>query len=87
MQTERLQWDEIKRLYNKEWVQLVDYVWQEGEPYPAAGHVRAHAPDRKEFFRKVREIHPKITDSAFLFVGVPEQDGSVIHSNFHKVVS
>ncbi len=87
MQTEQLTWEEIKRQYDKEWVQLIDYVWPEGEPFPVAGLVRVHAPDRKDFFRKVRELQPKVADSAFLYVGVPEQEQSTIHSNFHKVVS
>ena len=32
-----LTWQEIERRYNEQWVQLIDYEWFEGEPYPAAG--------------------------------------------------
>jgi hypothetical protein len=31
---ERLTRDEIRRRYDGEWVELVHYVWDEGEPYP-----------------------------------------------------
>ena len=49
----KLTWQEIEQKYNREWVQLVDYEWSEGEPFPAVGVVRVHAADRKDFFRKV----------------------------------
>ena len=46
---EKLTWPEIERRYHQEWVQLIDYDWPEGEPYPAAGIVQFHAQTRKEF--------------------------------------
>jgi hypothetical protein len=64
---ERLTWDEIKRQYDGEWVELVDYVWDEGEPYPIEGMVRTHSPSRKVFNRLVLEWAP--ADAARLFVG------------------
>jgi hypothetical protein len=64
---ERLTWDEIRRRYDGEWVELVDYVWDEGEPYPVEGMVRTHSPSRKEFNRLVLERPP--AGAARLFVG------------------
>ena len=83
---ERLSWEEISKRYDKEWIQLIDYVWPEGTPFPEAGVVRVHASDRKEFFRKVQELQPKQTESAFIYVGIPPKDAEVVHTNFHRIV-
>ena len=75
---EILSWPEIEERYNGEWVQLVDYDWPEGKPYPNAGHVRIHATTRKEFNRLVKQAAP--VDAARLFVGKIKFDEGVIFS-------
>ena len=37
----KLTWEEIKKHYNQEWVELVDYDWPDTEPYPRDGVVRS----------------------------------------------
>lgn len=63
----KLTWDEIKKLYDKQWVELVDYDWPEEEIYPRAGVVRAHSLDRAEFYNQVGKDAP--VDSAIVFIG------------------
>lgn len=63
----KLTWDEIKRLYPDEWVELVDYDWPEEEQDPRGGVVRVHAKTRQEFDR-LADIDPP-TDSAYAYVG------------------
>lgn len=63
----RLTWDQIGVLYDKQWIELVNYQWPDVSPYPSAGEVRIHSGDRKEFYRKVK-LNP-VADSAILFVG------------------
>ena len=87
MSTTKLSWEQIQKMYDKEWVQLVDYDWPDGEPFPKSGIVRTHHPERKQFYHKVSQITPKPTDSAFIFVGIPLKDPGVIHTNFHKVLT
>ena len=69
----KLSWEEIKERYNQEWVELVDYDWPDGTPYPQAGIVRAHASERKRFYQNCKE-HDMLegtspSDAAILFVG------------------
>jgi hypothetical protein len=82
----KLTWQEIEQQYNQEWVQLIDYEWPEGEPFPSGGVVRVHAPDRKDFYRKVRETPQRPSDSAFVFVGTHPRTAGVVYNNFHKVL-
>ncbi len=63
-----LTWEEIKKRYDGEWVELVDYEWPEGEPYPRVGVVRTHGINKKRFHQDCRR-EPAPTISAFLFVG------------------
>lgn len=65
--SDKILWEEITKRYRNEWVELVDYIWKDGEPYPTAGIVRVHAEDRKEFYRNANQNRPE--DSAILFVG------------------
>ena len=67
MENKKLTWEEIKKLYNEEWVELIDYDWPEEEPDPRAGVVRMHAKTRIEFDRLAAIDAP--VDSACLFVG------------------
>lgn len=87
MGDEKMQWEQISKEYNNQWVQLIEYVWLEGTPFPQAGVVAVHAAERKDFYQKVRNHQPKQTDSAILYVGVPPKDPGVVYNNFHKVVS
>ncbi len=65
----KLTWQEIKERFDQEWVQLIDYDWPEGEPFPSAGVVQFHASDRKEFDTLSRQ-NP-VDDAACVFVGKP----------------
>lgn len=64
---EKLSWDEIKRRYPDEHVELIDYEWDETEPYPVAGVVRTHSKDHKEFWRLLKAVGQ--LDSAIIFTG------------------
>jgi hypothetical protein len=81
--SKKLSWNEIQKQYDGEWIELVDYDWDETEPDPEAGVVRVHSKNRKEFEDLVRKAPPE--DSALLFVGkivVPE--GMTISSNLNQ---
>lgn len=39
MENVRLTWAQIATQYDCEWVQLVNYEWAEGEPFPSSGIV------------------------------------------------
>lgn len=65
----RLSWNEIREQFDRQWVELVDYDWPEGKPFPKSGVVRVHSSDRREFYRIARNEAP--VDSAILFVGKP----------------
>ncbi len=81
----KLTWREITERYPDEWVELVDYDWDETEPDPHAGVVRAHSKDRKEFESLICRDSPR--DSALLFVGkisIPE--GMTISSNQNQFI-
>lgn len=67
---EKLTWVEIEKLYDQQRVELVDYDWPEGDPYPRSGVVRSHGSNKKEFYQQCRR-EPVPDDSAILFVGVP----------------
>jgi len=79
----KLTWAEIKKQYNQEWVELVDYDWPDEEPYPRQGIVRVHAKHRKDFDNLINEDPP--SDSAFIFVGERLPEPGVIYSaNLHQ---
>ncbi len=60
---EKLTWEEIKKQYDQEWVELVDYDWPDGESHPRSGTLRSHAADKKEFHQQCRR-EPVPDDSA-----------------------
>ena len=64
---EKLSWEEINRRYPNEWVELVDYEWDEADPDPKSGVVRVHSKDSKEFEEMIKRDSP--SDSALVFVG------------------
>lgn len=80
----KISWAEIEKLYDQEWIELVDYDWDLALPYPSAGVVRVHSPDRAEFKKFALTNPPE--DSAFLFVGEPlSEEGVVYNLNLGRV--
>ena len=82
--SKKLSWDQIQKIYDQQWVQLVDYSWETGRPYPSAGVVRIHATTRKEFNRLVLEAPP--VNAARVYVGqstLPE--GTFMSANLIKM--
>lgn len=80
----KLTWEEIKKLYDQEWVELVDYDWPEGTPYPRSGVVRVHDADRKNFHAAVKMQTP--AGSALVFVGTPHMNPQEVRNNLFRVV-
>ena len=83
---EKLSWEEIQQRYNGEWVELVDYEWLEGEPYPKAARIHAHAQSRKDFNKCcVENRFPG--EAARLFVGRAMRTANSIFScNAVKII-
>jgi len=77
---QRLSWEEIKKQYNQQWIELIDYDWPEEDAYPTAGIVRVHAHSRKEFDQLAAIDRPK--DSAFVYVGRQDLPPNTILSTF-----
>lgn len=76
----KLLWEQINRLFKGEWVELVDYEWDETEPEPKSGVVRVHSSDHREFERLIL-VNPPI-HSALIFVGdLSIPSGMTISSN------
>ena len=69
MTEQKLSWEEIEKLYDQEWIELIDYDWSEYDMHPISGIIRVHAKDRSEF-DKLAAINPP-KESAFIFVGRP----------------
>jgi len=67
MENKKLSWAEIEKLYDQQWVELIDFDWPEDEPLPKSGVVRVHAKTRKEFDRLAADNAP--TNSAYVYVG------------------
>lgn len=76
MAGQKTTWGEIERLYDQEWVELVDYDWREEEAYPRSGIVRVHAKSREEF-DDLADINPP-ADSAYVFVGERRKPSGVV---------
>lgn len=68
--TEKMTWEEIEKLFDQEWIELIDYDWSEQAISPRSGIVRVHAKERSEF-DKLAAIDPP-RGSAFIFVGEPK---------------
>ncbi len=73
---EKLNWEEIQKRFDQEWVELVDYEWEDTKPYPSGGVVRVHSNNRKEFDRLILQDPPE--DSAFVFVGKRKRHENVV---------
>lgn len=76
MAGQKTTWEEIRKLYDREWVELVDYDWPEEEAYPRSGVVRVHAKSRQEF-DNLADIDPPV-DSAYVFVGEPQKQSDLV---------
>ena len=82
----RLTWEEIKNSYCDEWVELIDYEWNEFEPKPRSGVVRNHAKSRKELHD--RFMKAPIEDSAMVYTGaIKFTEGTVFSANLHQYMS
>ncbi len=79
----KLSWEEIKQLYDQEWVELINYDWSEEEIDPRAGVVRIHAKNREEFDELVGKDPPY--DSAYVYVGEPEVPANKIFNTFRSI--
>ena len=86
MTGQRYTWKEIEEKFDQEWVELIDYNWPEGDPYPESGVVRTHAGQRKEFYRLANQ-EPIPSDSAILFVGKKSfyKDGVYFVPNLSRI--
>ncbi len=69
MSSQKMKWAEIEKLYDQEWIELIDYDWSENAIHPISGVIRVHAKDRGEFDRLAAINPPK--ESAYIFVGTP----------------
>ena len=79
MAAEKLSWEQIKKLYDHEWVLLDNFDWPEEQEYPKAGIVVIHAKKRAEFDRLIAAREAGF-DSALIFVGEPDHSGDEISS-------
>ena len=61
-------WEEIKSAYPDEWVELVDFEWNDSEPYPRSGIVRVHHRDKK-MLKTILNSKDRPTEAALLFTG------------------
>ena len=79
----KLTWEEIKNTFNDEWVELIDYEWDEFEPKPRYGIVRDHAKSRKELHERFMKLPVK--DSAIVYTGsVKFSEGTIFSANLHQ---
>lgn len=81
----KLTWDEIKQQYDGQWVELIDFDWDEAEPDPQAGVVRCHSKDRKEFHRLILQ-DPVPAEAALVYVGeiFPKKGNIIFSANLHQ---
>ena len=84
---ERLSWSEIRNRYDGEWIELVDFDWDDSEPDPTAGVIRVHSKDRKEFDKLISQGREK--ESAILYVGklLDFPEGHFFNANQHQYFS
>lgn len=80
---EKLSWNEIKERYPEQWVELIDFDWDEFEPDPRNGIVRHNAKQRKEIHAQF--MNDPVDDSAIVFTGKMKiQEGAVFSANLHQ---
>lgn len=76
----RLTWNEIKARYDREWIELVDCDWPEGDQYPLGGVVRVHAAEKKVSYAELNQQLPKPEQSTLLFVGQPARPKGAMYA-------
>lgn len=81
---QKMNWDEIKKKFNEEWVLLEDYDWEETEIDPRAGIVRVHSKDSREFHRLI--LNNSVVDSAIVYVGeiFPNDNNIMLSPTLHQ---
>lgn len=80
---EKLTWEEIKRRYREQWVELIEFDWDEWEPDPCGGIVRHNAQLRKELHDQF--MKDPIDDSAIVYTGnMRIAEGTVFSANLHQ---
>ena len=82
--SKKITWDEIRKIYDGEWVELVDFDWDETEADPQAGVVRVHSKDKEEF-RKLILDRPDC-ETAIVYVGdvFSQQSNHIFSANLHQ---
>jgi len=85
--TKKLTWEEIKKQYDGEWVELIDYDWDDTESDPQAGVVRFHSKDKKEFHKLI--LDRPDCESAIVYVGeiFPQRANNIFSANLHQYSS
>jgi hypothetical protein len=72
----KLTWDQIRKDYDGQWVHLIDYDWEDGQPYPSAGVVNVHAKTRKDFNAAIKASNRQ--PGARIYVGDIKETGNAI---------
>lgn len=81
--SEKLIWDEIKTIYPDQWVELIDFEWDEFEPDPRNGVVRHQSKARKEIHDQF--MSNPVDNSAIVYTGVMKiPEGLVFSANLHQ---
>jgi len=81
--SKKLTWNEIEEAYPNQWVELVDFEWDEFEPDPLSGVVRRQAKGRKGLHEDF--MKNPLDNSAIVYTGtmnIPE--GAVFSANLHQ---
>jgi hypothetical protein len=79
----KLSWDEIKKHYPDQWVELTDCEWDDFEPDPRSGVVRNSAKVRKEIHAKF--MSDPVDSSAIVYTGkMRTPEGLVFSANLHQ---
>ena len=82
---EKLTWEEIRSTYKDEWVELVNFEWNESEANPSCGVVYRHSKERKELHTLF--MRDPIDNSAIVFTGtIKFPEGSIFSANLHQYV-
>lgn len=79
--SQMLSWEEIIKQFNNEWVELTEFDWPEGEPYPKAGTVRTHAREQSEFYKLLKLAPAEPYETALAFAGIPPREPNTTYIN------
>jgi len=82
--SEKLSWLEIQKKYNEEWVELIDFEWDETQSDPQSGVVRVHSKDKREFHKLI--LDRPDCEAAIVYVGdiFPQQSNHIFSANLHQ---